>query len=425
MALPLPTNSNGLQTTPLLTLPTELLEMVVDQIEVSDLLAIRTLCKDLEYKTLRLFARTRTFHLAIPASMTRLQSYLKNARLASHLREIRFSSLEIADREFFIENFLTEYQKKKEDYRGAASRCASARNVWHTMDREQTHFLHYELDNALALIFAQLNQLPVKPSIVCEDCQDLLGSGKSPRTMMFHDRQMRRFIPLSSVGRQVHIPRLYKAIVDANYATTILQIGPHYQLISLNCFSYLPQHFPADNLRVLRIATLPARLRFGRININHPDHKGHVRDLLTVLMRARNVEEFPLQQDNSFDPEYAIDRDLHEDVFLAIMTKRHVDGTPVNVSSTELLLPRLKSLALRNVVIDLDTFLQLCRDRCITKLCLRSVVHRPPMGGYRSFRETQMNVWEAGLTVRDALQTSPERSIMLEDCFGSCYGQQL
>lgn len=226
-------------------------------------------------------------------------------------------------------------------------------------------FLRYHLVSVLVEIFSNLQR--------CDNQPNILGTSQKfeflyPENFTIRGLERLRRIPrggwLWQSDDGLYTVLLYMALVKRGYATRKLELGSTPSDIPLSLFSYLPQRFPTENLRVLCLGNTLSDDNYGDPLQGCLVRKQHVADLITIIAKAQNLQELRLRQSlvPMNVPVYRA-YDLLRDVFLALAARLHLDGTSFNIPCGSPITPTLEILHLDNHVVPRELLLTFCSER--------------------------------------------------------------
>lgn len=256
---------------PLLHFPPEVLENVAEHLPASSLQSFRLVCKCID-KIVRDPLHERALFgekMWYPSDQESMEDLLRISQrkdlVKKYVRHIRLSSLffwrdggSLGSPSWRLEAHPTEELNMINwPTNRFANHMPTAQDQ---MELDQCTFIREDLANILVSIFTNLRRWNCRPSISIHpsvsEAEDPSRARDLPLRGMDKWRQIDRSDSIwASTDCLYHIP-IYRAIVKSGLATEELDIGSWDNEFPISEFSYRPQEFPGEHLRVLRLSTL-------------------------------------------------------------------------------------------------------------------------------------------------------------------------
>ncbi len=359
-------------------LPVELLDAIAKHLTLPDVCTIRILCKELAGKMfgayVNAFFTDRSFLLSDRTSMQVLSEMSKNEAFTKHIRGLCFSTDML--REPIV---LHHVLRMSNGSRSGRISALNAKRLYADLKRDEATFYEKDLANVLETILGNLRKAGKFIDIRFHDTSSPSSFGWAFGRRKWRVKKI--FRPLlaftcNNILMETQHPEYHNAVCKAlmrmQYPVRRLDIGKHGSFDEENVLSWYTSHvtnIPASNLRTLKAEIHmydPEDDRPASALVHTPTRQKHIRDLTSFLARAPNLEHLALALGPGNDRLDGLRPDTNQhfaDVFHAIATKTHLDGSPMEVPCDGKLLSKLKTLDLRSHMIPFDLLLIFCTER--------------------------------------------------------------
>ncbi|KAK5166439.1 uncharacterized protein LTR77_007982 [Saxophila tyrrhenica] len=375
----------------LTSLPVELMVNVAEAISPSDLLSLRSACRDTAAKTHDIFLRThfrdKCFMISNKASMSTLLQISKNEILARSIRRLCFFSTRLihVTRLEHRQNAIKELCALDSVSPVRRSQADKRRPPYEAFEAGQQAFVRRDCMDVLTEIFLNFAEIGSTPASTLsnlsarlqeEDLMNLTNLDQFLADVRPWGYQVLckifktpRYSTAYHRDHADHI-NVYKALLSARYPVQALTLGDVDMPFNVHMLAIRDSSFLSNSLRLLKLKVL-----FPRGLGAHPTG-GYARAGLSAsvhfLAGAHSLESLVLGV--SYTP--FTDPAMKGPIFKYISTMAYPDGTRIVITADAQMLPKLKTLELQDHDdLDLHTLLSFLRERrrTLTALTLDSV----------------------------------------------------